>query len=189
MSLKIKILIGILVVSNLFAYFFLVNKWNNDLLPPATVHTDDAINAAAKKEIGLSYLENRDSILRVVTYPVLVYRYAQDNCGSCISEDLSELRIFQDEVAKGKIFILPAHEENQQNRIALANQLADLEYKNMPASLLVLPKDKDGFTQRYFALIDNKGNLGEVHFPERGNTAATKAYFQRVKGYFNSVNY
>ena len=65
-------------------------------------------------------------------------------------------------------------------------ELANFDYKNMPEKLLAFPRDREGFKQRYFALIDNKGNLGEVHFPQRGNTA-TKAYFQRVKGYFNSV--
>jgi len=39
----------------------------------------------------------------------------------------------------------------------LASQLANFAYKNMPANLLVLPKDDKGFAQRYFALIDNKG--------------------------------
>ena len=187
MSLKIKVAIGILVLCGLFAYIYLVNKWNRELIPPASVHSDVAAYESAKKEIELSLLENRDSILSAIKYPVLIYRYPQVNCNSCIVEDLSELKMFQNEVEKGKIIVLPAYEENQRNRITFANQLANFEYKNIPEHLLVLPKDKDGFTKRYFALIDNKGNLGEVHFPQRGNTAATKAYFQRVKGYFNSV--
>jgi len=186
MSLKIKILIGALVVSNLLAYFFLVSKWNNDLVP-ITVHTDDTVYESAKKEIGLSYLKNRDSILNAVKYPALIYRYARDNCSSCIAEDFSELNLFQDEVGEGYIVVLPSYEKNQQNSIMLANQLTSFEYKNMSEKLLAFPRDENGFTQRYFALIDNKGNLGEIYFPERGNMKATKAYFQKVKGYLNSI--
>ena len=187
MNLKIKVLIGILALCCLFAYIVLVSKWNRELIPPTSVHSNTAAYESAKKEIELSLLENRDSILSAFKYPVLIYRYSQDYCSSCIVEDLSELNILQNEVAKGKIFVLPAYDDDKMNRVALASQLANFEYKNMPASLLVLPKDNEGFKQRYFALIDNKGNLGEIHFPQRGNTAATKAYFQRVKGYFNSV--
>jgi len=202
MSLKNKVAIGILAICGLFGYIYLVNKWNRELdlcavcgeahshshaPDPSHSVNESAKMETAKKEIELSYLENRDSILSVTKYPILIYRYSQNYCTSCITEDLSELNILQNEVAKGKIVVLPAYEENQRNRIAFANQLANFEYKNVPASLLILPKNEDGFAQRYFALIDNKGNLGEVLFPERVNTAATKAYFQRVKGYFNSV--
>ena len=187
MSLKIKVAIGVLAFSGLLVYIFLVSKWNREMVPPASVHSNTAAYESAKKEIELSLLENRDSILSIIKYPVLIYRYSQANCSNCTVEDLSELNILQNEVAKGKSVVLPAYEENQRNKVMLANQLANFEYKNVPASLLVLPKNEDGFAQRYFALIDNKGNLGEVHFPQRGNTAATKAYFQRVKGYFNSV--
>jgi len=186
MSLKIKVAIGILALCGLFAYIYLVNKWNRELISPTSVHSNTA-TYESKKEIELSLLENRDSILVGIKYPVLIYRYSHNNCSSCIVEDLSELNILQNEVAKGKIVVLPAYEENQQNRITFANQLTNFEYKNIPEHLLVLPKDKEGFKQRYFALIDNKGNLGEVHFPKRGESEATKAYFQKVKGYFNSV--
>ena len=130
------------------------------------MHSNTVAYESAKKEIELSLLENRDSILSIVKYPVLIYRYSQDYCSSCVTEDLSELNILQNEVVKGKIVVLISYEENQRNRITFANQLANFAYKNIPENLLVLPKDEEGFKQRYFALIDNKGNLGEVLFPE-----------------------
>jgi len=180
MSLKIKIALGILVISGLLVYIFLVSKWNREMVAPASVHSNTVAYESAKKEIELSLLENRDSILSITKYPVLIYRYSHDNCGSCITEDLSELNILQDEVAKGYIIVLPAYEENQQNRVKLANQLASFEYKNMLTSLLVIPKNEEGFTQRYFALIDNKGNLGEVHFTKRKH-CCNKSLFSTCK--------
>jgi len=66
------------------------------------------------------------------------------------------------------------------------NQLANFTYKNIPANLLVFPKDEKDLDYRYFVLIDNKGNLGEIYLPELGDSDL-KAYLGRVKGYFNSV--
>jgi len=186
-SLKNKYLVWILALSGLLVYIVMVSKWNREMVPPAVVRSDASIYESAKKEIELSYLKNRDTILADIKYPVLIYRYSHDYCSSCIVENLSELYKFQNEIEKDKIVIMPAFEEDQINMETLASQLASFKYKNTPANLLVFPKDKDGFTQRYFALIDNKGNLGEIYFPKRGDSEATKAYFQRVKGYFNSV--
>jgi len=42
MSLKIKVLIGILALCCLFAYIYLVNKWNRELISPASVHSNTA---------------------------------------------------------------------------------------------------------------------------------------------------
>jgi len=95
MSLKIKVAIGILALCGLFAYIYLVNKWNRERIPPASVHSNTATYASAKKEVELSYLKNKDSILETVKYPILIYRYSQDYCSSCVVEDLSELNILQ----------------------------------------------------------------------------------------------
>jgi len=187
MSLKIKILVGVLALCGLLAYIYFINKWNDEMVAPTSVHTDEQAYEAAKKEIELSFLKNRDSILSKIKYPILIYRYSNANCSNCVVEDLSELNIFQEEVGKNHIFILPSFEENQRNNKMFASQLANFTYKNMPASLLAFPKDENGFAYRYFALIDNKGNIGEILFPQRGHADVTKAYLVRVKGYFNSI--
>ena len=89
------------------------SKWNRELIPPTSVHSNTAAYESAKKEIELSLLENRDSILSAFKYPVLIYRYTTDNCNSCITEDLSELNILQDEVVKGRITNFPISSTNQ----------------------------------------------------------------------------
>ena len=191
MSLKIKILIGVLAFCSLLAYIYLVNKWNSEMIVPTSEHSHShrshSVNESAAREVKLSFLKNRDSILSEVKYPILIYRYSRDNCSNCIVEDLSELNIFQEEAGKDKVLVLPSFEESPNNSRMFANQLANFAYKNMSANLLIFPKDKNGFAYRYFALIDGKGNLGEIHFPQIRHTDVTKAYFGRVKGYFNSV--
>jgi len=47
MSLKIKVAIGILALCGLFAYIYLVNKWNKELISPASVHSNTAAYESA----------------------------------------------------------------------------------------------------------------------------------------------
>ena len=88
MKLKRNILTGVFVIGGLVAYIYFVSKWNRELIPPPNERSIASVEEAAKKEIELSFLENRDSILAGITYPALIYRYPQANCSSCVIEDL-----------------------------------------------------------------------------------------------------
>jgi len=112
---------------------------------------------------------------------VLIYRYIKYMCESCLQEDLQEIELFQKEIGKDKILLLPAYPDNREGRIELSNVLAKFNYVNIPLDSLIMPSQENDVLQRYFAVIDRDGNLTMVFFPRRGDTHLTQLYFSEVK--------
>ena len=111
---------------------------------------------------------------------ILIYRYSIYTCESCIQEDLKEIELFQDEIGKNKILMLPAYPDNREGKIELSNMLAKFNYVNIPPESFSIPSQDGDFMQRYFAVIDKEGNLTMVFFPRRGETNLTRIYFSEV---------
>lgn len=130
-------------------------------------------------------MENRDSILSIINhkFPILIYRYSNENCHSCLVEDLSELNLMKNKIGYDKIVIFPAFEESINNRRLYHNQLANFDYYNFSSNLLLIPTDDSGFVYRYFAIINENGIMEKIFFPKLGNFALTKNYLSEVSKY------
>ena len=116
---------------------------------------------------------------------ILIYRYSKYMCESCMQEDLQEIELFQNEVGKSKVLLLPAYPDSREGKIELSNMLAKFNYENISPDSFFIPSQDGDFMQRYFAVIDKEGNLTMVFFPQRGETDLTRSYFLEVKKELN----
>ena len=185
-------ILSLWIILTLLLVFFnvydtILNKHEVKLatLPNLKSGNDDStlINYMAMlSEVQNSYLENKTflEIFFDKKKSLLIYRYAQNMCSTCIAEDLSELRNFQSEFGKSKIFILPAYENTRDGKITLMNELEHFNYKNLDAVTLPIPIDSQMLSKRYFAYINNKGNLNMIFFPINGKPELTRAYFSAI---------
>ncbi|MDR1882065.1 MAG: hypothetical protein LBR26_04705 [Prevotella sp.] len=133
-------------------------------------------------EIYRSFYMNREYWKNNLKEPVLIYRYPQYMCKSCYNEDIEELLSFQEEAGKDKVLVLPAFEDNKENRISLNNELAKFNYINTPLNLLKIPDYQyEENQQRYFAVLNKEGEISMVFFPRFGYKRLTNDYFSEVK--------
>jgi len=130
-----------------------------------------------------NYLKNKASILKKIDIKksILIYRYSKFMCESCIQEDLLEIELLQKDIGKEKILLLPAFPDNRETKIELSNMLSKFNYVNLSIDAFIIPSQDGDFQQRYFAVIDNEGNLTMVFFPRRDETKLTRLYFSEVK--------
>lgn len=115
---------------------------------------------------------------------ILLYRYSHNMCQSCIFEDLNELYNYQQKIGKDKVLVLPAYENSRENRITLKNELEKFNYKNIHKDSLSIPLDSDGIYRRYFAFMDDEGNINMVFYPIRGRPDLTQLYFSEIDDLF-----
>ena len=179
---------GILTVVLLYATF--ANKTGKvikedlfiDLLADQFIFTADVVN---------SYYSDRDSLrLSEEQFPILIYRYTEAMCESCIFEELNELYKFKEDMDSMKlnILILPTFPDNRSNRIKLANTLANFTYINLPAHVLETPSQiGDNEKKRYFAVIDKNRDLKMVFFPQITKLHITRHYLKEVENQFTSL--
>jgi hypothetical protein len=113
--------------------------------------------------------------------PILIYRYSYDMCQACVYKDLEMLNSFQGRIGKENILVLPSFPENRSYMIQLKNDLASFNYKNMPVDSLSIPTDEIEGSKRYFALINNEGNIEMVFFPRKGQNQRTRIYFNEIE--------
>jgi len=115
----------------------------------------------------------------------LIYRYSQNSCAPCYLEDIFELDELGKIIGRDNMLILPAYTEYDRNsRITINSEVRGLNYRNIPPDSLPLPINKAGEHLRYFAVIDEHGDVGMVFFPTRGRQDLTRLYFKEVERYF-----
>ena len=112
---------------------------------------------------------------------VLVYRFSKYMCENCIQEDLLEIELFQEEIGKDRILLLPAYPANREGHIELTNVLAKFNYVNIPIDSMLIPSQDGNYMRRYFAVIDKEGNLSMVFFPRREEVNLTRHYLSEIK--------
>jgi len=145
------------------------NYWIENLDLHSTIYND----YYSKKSSICDATNNKTS--------VLIYRYSKNTCGSCIQEDLLEIEHFQKEIGKEKVLLLPDYPDNREGRIELSNVLDKFNYVNIPVDSFFIPSIEGNFPQRYFAVIDNSGELTMLFFPRSGETKLTRLFFSMVK--------
>jgi hypothetical protein len=118
---------------------------------------------------------------------VLIYRFSRYMCESCVYEDILELLNFQKDFGKIRILVLPAAYENtRDDRIFLNSLLHDFNYQKISEDSLVIPSNEDGL-KRYFAVINETGNIEMIFFPQTGNTELTRMYFSEIKKLYTHI--
>jgi hypothetical protein len=142
---------------------------------PLFEETIDRINMTS-----IVYNKFKHNVIINEKYPVLIYRYSNAMCQSCIFEDIIELKNFQKTIGKDNILVLPDYPKDRGSIIQLKNELADFRYKNIPSDSLIIPVNNIEGYQRYFAVVNKYGNIEMVFFPKRNCPELTKMYFTEI---------
>jgi hypothetical protein len=111
---------------------------------------------------------------------VLIYRYSDAMCETCVFEDLTELQTFQETIGKDNILVLSAYPNDRNGRIRAANELAYFNHRNISMDSLIVPMSETDGHKRYFALINEKGDIEMAFFPRRGKPELTRMYFKEI---------
>ena len=134
--------------------------------------------------VYIHYLNNK-SYIREKTgskSSILIYRFSKNMCDVCVQEDLHEIEQFQKDIGKEKIVLLPDYPDERKGMIELTNVLSSkFNYVNIPIETLLIPANEDSHLHRYFAVIDDDGNLTMLFFPRTGETDLTRLYLSEVK--------
>lgn len=119
---------------------------------------------------------------------VLVYRYSEFMCESCIQEDLNLLNCFQNENKNINVRVAVYYTDNRENRIKYKYELEKFQFIRLDETLLPFPiNDSMQVESRYFALICDE-RIIQIFFPIRGNENLTKMYFELIKEYYLKYN-
>jgi hypothetical protein len=122
---------------------------------------------------------------RIKKKPVLIYRYAQGMCNSCIRKDLDELDNFQSQVGKDKVLILPlCFVDDRNNKIAVKEELSRFNIDFYREELMI-PLDSYNLARRYFAYIDKRGHICMIFFPINEKPELTQIYLLEMAKIMN----
>lgn len=134
----------------------------------------------ANQNFNKSILKDQD-----IVFPILIYRYPDAFCESCINEDLNELYEFQGKIGCKRILILPSYQNTRENKILMQRYLSKFCYINVPVESMYIPIDYDEKKQiRYMAVLDSSQNIQNIFFPEKGNNKMTRSYFADIENLF-----
>ncbi|MDR0603464.1 MAG: hypothetical protein LBG80_04070 [Bacteroidales bacterium] len=142
------------------------DETNNALTENLTI-----TNLKLTSEIQKSYSEHKTILNEYIgigesKVPLLIYRYSKNVCSSCIMKDLDELTNIQSIIGKDKVLVLPAFDNTRDDRVILANELSQFNYKNIPNELLVIPYDSVFMIRPYFAIINHTRNIEMILFSQ-----------------------
>ena len=141
--------------------------------------------------VGESLMANIQSIPKIIrSYEtvkeyygyrnILIFRYIQNTCNTCLDSQLNELLAFQEEIGKEFVWVFPVYPDDRNLMIKISAELGKFNYRNIPAKLLLIPT-YNGEPQSYFAGIDGEGDITMVFVPDKGNVFHTCRYFGDVK--------
>jgi hypothetical protein len=131
-----------------------------------------------------SFEENKDTLLSLLQKDknnMMLYRYSDYMCSSCIQEDLNLLNEFQKGNKSFKICVAVDYVENRENHIRFNSELEKFTHLRLDRALLSLPVNNTlGIESRYFTVLVND-EISYVFFPIRGNIKLTKMYFDLIE--------
>ena len=120
--------------------------------------------------------DSLDCISSSISLPVLIYRYSESTCNSCVNQ---ELYLIEKYVGVNNVFILPAYLDTRDNEIKLKNELHKFRYKNIPIDDLYIPSMYN-IPLRYFAILDTTKKITMHYFPKREMIGLTEKYLMFV---------
>lgn len=107
---------------------------------------------------------------------VLIYRYPNNVCTTCVLEDLDLMRQF-----KNRVNVIPivfvTFEDTRDERIRIANELRNVNYFRIPQEELNLTQGAEE-VGRFFGKMDLSGNgIRNIFLPSRDLPELTMKYF------------
>lgn len=190
---KIKIIILLLTT---VVFTTVVNKifLFNDSKKSNTINYQDLVEQQFREEAlicnielipQISYCDIKEVINGsepIVKYPLLIYRYNESMCKTCIFDDLENIYQEMKDVDQCKILILPSYSNKKNNIITMNNELERFNFKNIPRNQLPTPVfSEDKIERRYFAILDSTKTMKMIFFPHKELNIFTKRYLQNIK--------
>ena len=111
---------------------------------------------------------------------ILIFRYIQNTCNTCLDSQLNELLTFQEEIGKEHVWVFPSYPDDRNSLVRLRAELGKFNFRNIPTELLLIPI-YNGEPKSYFAWINGDGDIQMVYVPDRSNVHHTRRYFEEVK--------
>ncbi len=106
---------------------------------------------------------------------VLIYRYPQHVCSSCVLEDLGLLKKFTEQSEVTPI-VFVTYEDIRTEHIRISNELRGIPYIKVLQDELNLTKDGNE-EERFFGKLAPDGSVRNVFLPARDYAALTNKYF------------
>ncbi|MEM9858218.1 MAG: hypothetical protein AAF843_12710 [Bacteroidota bacterium] len=107
---------------------------------------------------------------------VLIYRYPNNVCSSCVQEDLDLMKKFKNQVGVTTI-VFVTHEDTRNEHIRIANELRDINYLRIPQEELNLTQGGKEI-ERFFGKLDSNGSsIRNIFLPSRNLSRLTLKYF------------
>jgi hypothetical protein len=150
------------------------NSKNNRYERTVTDNEFLMMNIRCIPEIIQSFGEVKNTYGRQNT---LFFRYGSSLNSSYL---LDEILVLQQEIGKERIWIFPAYPDNRNSKIQLHNELANFNYRNIPADSLLIPIYGDE-EKGYFAWTNHDGKIDMVFFPDEDKARHTHSFFREVK--------
>ncbi|GGF45421.1 hypothetical protein GCM10011339_37370 [Echinicola rosea] len=115
---------------------------------------------------------------------ILVFRYSESHCESCITASLSVLKEWQSKLGNSNLVLLGDFSNNKIYRKELdMYQLESVRAYNVPR--FNLPAENLGFP--YFMVLDQEGRTSNVFLPEKGTPDITRHYLEGMARKFGDV--
>lgn len=122
-----------------------------------------------------------DKELLLCAKPTLVFRYSKLNCTSCILKNINTINMM---VEKRKIRIIIISDYNSKRELGLFKRINNIENEVFNCSLL---SNNENHTP-YFCIINEKGKLNNVFFPDDNFVGLTEKYLDiMTQKYFLSI--
>lgn len=131
---------------------------------------------------SLKKMEFRDSagkvgifedVLKERKHPILVYRFSEYNCASCVNSALKIYKKWEPSFAKENTIILGAYKNNKVfKRTIKAYEIKHSTVYNTP-SFKMFAEELD---YPYFFLLDNQGTISNVFVPDKATPDITDEY-------------
>ncbi len=122
-----------------------------------------------------------DKKLLLCTKPTLVFRYSNLNCASCILKNINTINMM---VEKRKIRIIIISDYHSKRELGLFKRLNNIENEIFNCNLL---SNNENHTP-YFCIINEKGKLNNVFFPDDNFDSLTEKYLDiMTQKYFLSI--
>lgn len=110
------------------------------------------------------------------TDEVLIYRYPNNVCSSCVQEDLDLIKKFKNQVGATTI-VFVTHEDTRNEHIRIANELRNVDYFRIPQKELNLTQGAKEI-ERFFGRLDSSGSsIQNIFLPSRNLSKLTSKYF------------
>lgn len=180
---KIIISISLVTFCVIFSSFYINRKLERSL----TKNRKDTIqllsNIAHYIDISNEIVgKDQISSFKLGEKNILVYRFSEDMCDGCVLQDLAELYEMQKNVGENKVLVLPSYEDTRDNRILLTNKLSNFRFVNLSEDSLSFPYNQNtGLNQRFFAYVNDKGEMTSFYFPTRNHQCITRFYLNYLK--------